>query len=1153
MKVLLLMLIGVFNFSWLVQANPNPSRNIDSLSVTKEKWELYKLLDDIEQELNYNEQSQTQIERSFNFFENSFKALLFRGPRPGKGLAKISFEEGQQYNFGHTTVGGQSSAQLKLVNTGDQTAEAISFSGMTAPFSFKGGGYPGKGGTCGTTLAPEGSCTVVIEVEPTSTSLVTNVLTVIYDDGNDKQESSIDLQSTGVSPAILTISETDPYDFGDVTAGAVNSLFLIITNTGGTAATSMSGVHLVSPFYFAGGSYPGAGGTCTTALNPGTTCSVVINFAPVSTGYVLETLELNYFDGAATVATTRNLQGTGLSPAILTISETDPYNFGEVTENGEAVRTFTVTNTGGSKAGSISGFGLTRPFLFSGGGFPGNGGDCRTTLSPGSLCQIAITFAPTASGVAFDTLELNYLDGAAAQTSTRDLTGYASAPALLSIKPSLTIDFGNVPLQGESVVMLTVTNTGGSEARSIHALGLSAPFSYTGLGYPGTGGDCGSSLPAGTYCQLSISFSPSRQVSSLETLSLNYFDGVKVKTSSKSLRGRGVTPAVLTISNAPEWDFGTVVVGTKNRVHLTVTNSGGFEAWSLEGLGLAAPFSFEGGSFPGTTGDCGVTLKATASCTLAILYSPMAVSADFDKLMLNYDDGVFRQTAFRGLQGAAVAPAKLTISEVDPYDFGLVEMGQQIFQTFIITNTGGARATQIKEVSLATPFLWKKRRASQKKNQRDCNSSLSSGDFCEMVVSFEPTSSGVFSGSLSLDYHSGVSSEQSFRTVVGTGANSANLVLSDGPTYDFLEVAPGHKASHIFTLTNSGGMPADNIHYSSLQAPFSFAGGLFPGVGGTCTSILSSGSSCTLSVEYAPLVPSAADQAELSISYSTGHTIMYAKRQLVGSSKGLPKLEFLSGNFFFNLGHRPVGSVSFATFTIINNGSAGATLKEAQIPAPFFVVKKGPVLNKEACHKKLSPGQHCQLIVKFAPKTLGPFADYVLSMTYTSSDGAANSVSKFITAYASTPAKLTISDGPVYDFGNQPLKTKVYKEFEVVNIGQTAAYLNEYRFRWPQNSPAFSFLKGKRPCGQKIKPGESCSFKVSFYAYASKEYKAAAWLGYHDGVANTWATRELRGSSFSSDNFEQGLEWVVSQDYFDPVENNKIESSSHKQEVSLLQ
>ena len=80
-------------------------------------------------------------------------------------------------------------------------------------------------------------------------------------------------------------------------------------------------------------------------------------------------------------------------------------------------KTFTVTNSGGVSAASASGSGLSLPFKFKGGSYPGTGGTCGTTIVVGT-CTVVVEYNPTVTGSHSDTFNLDYYDGATNQTAT---------------------------------------------------------------------------------------------------------------------------------------------------------------------------------------------------------------------------------------------------------------------------------------------------------------------------------------------------------------------------------------------------------------------------------------------------------------------------------------------------------------------------------------------------------------------------------------------------------------------------------------------------------------------------------------------------------------------------------------------------------------
>src|SRR5690606_36627492 len=131
---------------------------------------------------------------------------------------------------------------------------------------------------------------------------------------------------------------------------------------------------------------------------------------------------------------------------------------------------------------------------------------------------------------------------------------------------------------------------------------------------------------------------------------------------------------------------------------------GGVSATSMSETGLAAPFAFTGGSYPGTAGTCGITLSAGGSCTLDITFTPTATGVTPDTIIISYNDGAIAQNATRQIQGRGVAPANLTITDSDPYDYGTVPTGSSNTRTFTVSNAGGIVATAMGGSGLVAPY-----------------------------------------------------------------------------------------------------------------------------------------------------------------------------------------------------------------------------------------------------------------------------------------------------------------------------------------------------------------------------------------------------------------------------------------------------------------
>jgi len=112
--------------------------------------------------------------------------------------------------------------------------------------------------------------------------------------------------------------------------------------------------------------------------------------------------------------------GSAREPALLVISGSPEHDFGNVDLGASDIDVLTVSNDGGSDATGMAGQALAAPFSYTGGTYPGDGGDCEDTLAPQSSCTIELTFSPEVLGLHGETLAVAY-DGAA--DATRPLLG----------------------------------------------------------------------------------------------------------------------------------------------------------------------------------------------------------------------------------------------------------------------------------------------------------------------------------------------------------------------------------------------------------------------------------------------------------------------------------------------------------------------------------------------------------------------------------------------------------------------------------------------------------------------------------------------------------------------------------------------------------
>ena len=1024
------------------------------------------------------------------------------------GPAILAINLGPTYNFGTKATGSSTDRSFIVSNTGAYAASGMGGSGLAAPFTFKGGTYPGTGGSCTTTLAAGSSCTVIVTYAPTATGTETGTFTISYNNGASAQTATRDVTGTGAAPATLAISDGATYDYGTRATGSSIDKSFTISNSGGVSATAMAGGGIGSPYAFKGGTYPGTGGTCNTVLAASGSCTIVVTYSPLVSGVTNSTITISYNDGAANQNSSRAITGTGAAPASLTISNGPTYNFGAKANGSVSEMTFTITNSGSFPSSTMTGSGLAAPYAFKNGSYPGSGGTCSTTLNPAATCTIIVTFSPTATATHNDTIEINYNDGVGSVMASGDVTGTSSAPATLAVSDGPNYDFGTKATGSTSDKTLTISNSGGYAASSIALTGLSAPINYKGGSYPGTGGDCGTTLAASGSCTIVVTYAPTATGSHQRTVNVGYNDGVTTQSATRQLDGTGAAPALVTVSDGATYDYGAVANGTNNDKTFTLTNSGGVPATSLTGGGLAAPFSFKGGGYPGTGGTCSTSLAASATCTVVVTYAPTATGSHSDAIDLTYNDGVTGQSSSRAVQGSSSAPATLTISDGPTYDFGARANGSSHDYAFTVQNTGAFTATAMAASGLSAPYTFKG--GTYPGTGGNCGLTLAGSATCTIVVNFSPTFTATHNGTMLLSYNSGAGTPTASRAVTGTSTPPAVLAISDGPTYDFTTKATGSSTDKTLTISNTGSFTASSLSGGGLAAPFTFKGGSFPGTGGNCTATLNASNSCTVVVTYAPTATGVQTDT-FDLSYNNGVNTQSTSRDLQGTGAAPALLGFSDGPLF-DYGTKASGSTTDKTLTITNSGGVPSTgMSGSGLAAPFSFKGGGYPGTGGTCAATLIATQSCTVVVVYNPSAAGTHTDTV-DLAYSNGVSAQNA-SRDIQGTAVAPANLTITDGPTYDYGPVVSTGSADKTFTIQNTGAlAAATVNGTGLAAP-----FSFKGGSYPgtggsCGTTVNAGATCTVVVTFNPTATGPFSDALDMTYFDGANNQTSSRSIQGT-----------------------------------------
>ena len=340
-----------------------------------------------------------------------------------------------------------------------------------------------------------------------------------------------------------------------------------------------------------------------------------------------------------------------------------------------------------------------------------------------------------------------------------------------------------------------------------------------------------------------------------DTLQVSYNNGVSNITTTLSISGNATTPGVITLTGfSGAFSSALADSGTSYATYgtMTLTNSGNTAISSLAAdtsPQMAAPFTFKGGTYPGTGGNCGTTLSVGGTCTITLAFTPTSVGSYSDTLRLSYNNGVTTAHSTLSLSGTGTSPAVLSYN-VSSYSFGTQNIPSTTNYSITVTNTGGWSASGISVSSMSSPFT----------SSTNCTSTLSAGSTCSVSVQYAPTSSGTSNGNLTLNYNDGKTAQTTTATISGSaqyintyvfqpsngsikeftldpttgtltyltnytgsgipsGAN-AQIIPHPGGRWFYVTGAPGNGANsdlHVFSVNTSTGSIADSIDYASFN------------------------------------------------------------------------------------------------------------------------------------------------------------------------------------------------------------------------------------------------------------------------------------------------------------------------------------------------
>jgi Glycosyl hydrolases family 39/Abnormal spindle-like microcephaly-assoc'd, ASPM-SPD-2-Hydin len=536
--------------------------------------------------------------------------------------------------------------------------------------------------------------------------------------------------------------------------------------------------------------------------------------------------------------------------------------------------------------------------------------NCGTSLAPNAQCTLNVTFAPTAKQYYSSSLVIT--DSAGNSPQSVALSGNGVIPVTFS---PAGVSFGNQAAGTTSITKNVTMSNNLPAVLSISGIQATAPFAQTN--------NCGTSLPGGGTCTLSLTFSPT--VVQYSSSSITITDSATNSPQTVAVTGTGIapvnyTPKTIAFPNQPANSTSAASV-------VTVTNNETIPL-NIASIAAAAPFA--------ATNNCGTTLAAGQSCSVNVTFAPTAAKYYTANLTIADDSATSPHTV--ALSGNGYLPLVTSPTQISfpNQATGTTSSG------YTVTLTNKQPVTlNIASIAAPSPFA----------QTNNCGATLASGASCTVTVTFAPTASQHYSSALTITDDAATSPQ----TVPLNGTGYA-LVYFTPSVISFPSQAIGtSSAPSSVTLTNNQTV-ALNISGIAVPAPFS--------QNNNCGSSLGAGQTCTVSVTFSPTaVQYYASNVTATDSASNSPQLLPVNGNGTVGLTYVPKV----GGLYFNNQIVQTSSTSQAV-TLTNNQTTAVSFSSIVSSADYpFTTNCG----NGAGGGTLAAGASCTVMVSFDPQVIG--------------------------------------------------------------------------------------------------------------------------------------------------------------------------------------
>lgn len=294
-------------------------------------------------------------------------------------------------------------------------------------------------------------------------------------------------------------------------------------------------------------------------------------------------------------------------------------NFSAVVGAASPTQVFSIVNTGNQllAINSISITG-TNASSFS------QTNTCLATLAPNANCSVSIDFSPAAAGTLTANLQVADNAPGSPQTLVLNGTGIVPAPAV-TFSPS-ALSFPSINQGSSSAPQSLTVISSGNAALHVSSVSLAGAnpldFSFTN--------NCTAPLAPSANCTISLVFNPTAP--GQRTADLIVADDAQGSPQSVVLSGTGVAVLPALSLSPPAPSFPATTQGASSTQTLTAVNSGNapLQVSSISVTGSNA-------SEFGVSSNCTAPLAPSASCSISLVFNPIASGQSVANLIITDD------------------------------------------------------------------------------------------------------------------------------------------------------------------------------------------------------------------------------------------------------------------------------------------------------------------------------------------------------------------------------------------------------------------------------------------------------------------------------------------------------------------------------------